>query len=279
MLRRVHICLSNLLFRFSLFFISLWITACQSNTEWEFEETISLGEIPPIGIAYNGTNFWISDGDHNQLVEIDKAGTVLQTLKDFRRPMHIAFDNGKLYVPEYGKDSITIINGAKTGFLNVDFELDAPAGVAIAENGDVAIADFYNHRLLLRHNDVWKSVGKKGRNAASEFHYPTDVHYTKDALYVADAYNNRIQVFDLEGTHLRTFGRPDKMNAATGIYVWNDQVLVTDFENDRVLIYVTKGTLLQTLTEGLSNPTDLIVVDGRLYVINYKGQSMVRFKR
>ncbi len=260
-----------------LFTLSICLVTCNTNTEWQLEETIPLGDITPIGIAYDGAHFWMSDGDHNQVVKVNKTGKVLETLNNFRRPMHIAFDQQKLYIPEYGKDSIAVIDGKKTGFLNVAFELDAPAGIALSETGDVAVADFYNHRLLLRREGTWKSVGKKGRNAAGEFHYPTDVHFTSNALYVADAYNNRIQVFDLEGTHQLTFGRPDKMNAATGIYVWNDQVFVTDFENDRVLIYDTEGTLLQTLTEGFSNPTDLIVVDNQLYVINYKGRNMVRF--
>jgi len=278
MTKSVVICRSNLwLCAVSLF--GLCICACQTNKSWQLDETISLGEITPIGIAYDGTNFWLSDGDNNQLVQVDKLGKVLQTKSGFKRPMHIAYEAGKLYVPEYGKDSITIINNTETSFLDISEELDAPAGVAIAENGDIAIADFYNHRLLLKHDGTWKSIGKKGRNAAAEFHYPTDVQYTSKALYVADAYNNRIQVFDFDGTHKHTFGRPDKMNATTGLYVWEDQVLVTDFENDRVLIYNTEGILQQTLTEGFSNPTDLIVVDEQLYVINYKGKNMVRFKR
>jgi len=271
------ICQSSCFAWLMLAFI-LIISACESS-EWMLDETISLGEITPIGIAYDGQNFWLSDGDHNQIVQIDKAGEVLKTQADFKRPMHIAFEDGKLYVPEYGKDSIAIISGSSNKKLVIDLELDAPAGIAFSKNGNIAIADFYNHRLVLKTKSGWKSIGKKGRNAASEFHYPTDVHFTKSELYVADAYNNRIQVFDLEGNHLRTFGRPDKLNAATGIYVLDDEVFVTDFENDRVLIYDLEGNLLQTLTEGFSNPTDLIMVDEDLYVINYKGKNMVRFKR
>lgn len=265
-------------FSWALGTLVLIMSACESS-EWTMKETISLGEITPIGIAYDGQNFWLSDGDHNQIVQVDKAGKVLKTQKGFKRPMHITFKDGQLYVPEYGKDSITIVNGEPNQKLVIDLELDAPAGIALSKNGHIAIADFYNHRLVLKTKSGWKSIGKKGRNAPSEFHYPTDVHYTETELYVADAYNNRIQVFDLEGNHLRTFGRPDKMNAATGIYVLGDEVFVTNFENDRVLIYDTEGALQQILTEGFSNPTDLIVVDKQLYIINYKGKNMVRFGR
>jgi len=263
----------------ALLLCCLAFNACQDDSTWQLQETISLGKVTPIGIAYDGQYFWISDGDNNQIVQTGLDGSIQQIKTGFRRPMHIAYHQDKLYVPEYGNDSIAIIKQKQNTFLSVDVALDAPAGIAFSETGHIAIADFYNHQIQLKSDRGWKTIGKKGRNAPAEFHYPTDVHFADDELYVADAYNNRVQVFDLEGKHLRTFGRPDKMNAATGIFVLEDQVFVTDFENDRVLIYDTEGNLQQTLNEGLSNPTDLIVVKGELYVINYKGKNMVLFSK
>ena len=39
---------------------------------------------------------------------------------------------------------------------------------------------------------------KKG-NELGELNYPTDIQILKDKIVVADAYNNRIQIFDKQG--------------------------------------------------------------------------------
>jgi len=98
-------------------------------------------------------------------------------------------------------------------------------------------------------------------------------------IYVADAYNNRIQIFDTEGNHKMTMGKEDNMNAATGIYVSLSQVFITDFENDRVLIYDMEGVLVQEISEGLEKPTDILLNDDILYIANYKGRNLKTYKQ
>jgi len=249
-----------------------------SQKEFKLINTIDLGEITPIGLAFEGDNIWVSDGDHNQVVQLNEAGEVLQTLTDYERPMHIAFENGSLYIPQYGRDTVSVITKNTTTTLPVKLELDAPAGVAV-HNEFVAIADFYNHRVLLKNKKGWQSIGKKGRNRPAEFEYPTDVHFYDNTLYVADAYNHRIQVFDLEGTHIRTFGRAEKMNATTGIFVDESYVYATDFENGRLLIYNLVGAPQQIIDTGFENPTDVAVHNNKLYVTDYKEKKIFVFKQ
>jgi DNA-binding beta-propeller fold protein YncE len=79
-----------------------------------------------------------------------------------------------------------------------------PTGVAINSDGDVAVADTGNHRIvLLKHDGLrlrWvKTIGKKGK-AAGEFENPLAVAYdSQNNLYIADAGNNRIQVRNARG--------------------------------------------------------------------------------
>lgn len=256
-----------------LIFITILFFQCQpAEKEWTYNRTIDLGTVTPIGLTQLGEHLWIADGDHNQLVHIDKTGKVLKTYDGFERPMHLDADGDQLYVPEYGKDQITIFSPDKIAVVEIQDSLDAPAGVDIFEL-EIAIADFYNHRVLYKNADNWISIGKKGK-VDGDFHYPTDVQITSNKIYVADAYNNRIQVFDKSGKHLLTFGETEKMNAATGIYVSDQQVFVTDFENDRVLIYDLAGVLQQTLNTGLEKPTDILQVDNEIWVANYKGKDI-----
>ncbi len=252
-------------------------TSCNNGTkEWSYVKTIDLGSTAPIGLTAMEGYLWIADGDNNKLIHLDGEGKVLFKEEGFERPMHIASDGESIYVPEYGKDQITIFKGDERTKLSLVDSLDAPAGIHI-EDRHIAIADFYNHRILFGNDGNWVSFGKEGK-AEGDFYYPTDVHIAHQKIYVADAYNNRVQVFDYKGTHLQTIGNAEKMNAATGIYVGNE-INVTDFENDRVLIYSLEGKLVQIIEENLDKPTDIFIKDNVLYIANYKGKNLMTYKR
>lgn len=118
-------------------------TSCKNDTkEWSYVKIIDLGATTPIGLTAVAGHLWVADGDNNQLVHLNSEGKVLFKEEGFERPMHIASDGKSIYVPEYGKDQITIFNGKKRSQLNLVDSLDAPAGIHI-EDGQIAIADFY----------------------------------------------------------------------------------------------------------------------------------------
>ena len=253
------------------------LVQCQnSSKEWTYQNTIDLGGSTPIGLTVVENHIWVADGDNNLLVHLDESGKILFKEGDFDRPMHITSDGQAIYVPEYGKDQITIFKGEDRVPLIIPDSLDAPAGIHFAD-GNFAIADFYNHRILFGNNADWSSFGKEGK-ADGEFYYPTDVHIAHQNIYVADAYNNRIQVFDFDGKHKQSIGKEDKMNASTGIYV-EEEIFITDFENDRLLIYSLAGELIQIIEENLNKPTDVIIKDDILYIANYKGKNLMTYKR
>lgn len=245
----------------------------QKIMEWQLANTMELEGINPIGIAQDTEGIWLSDGDHHRVVHIDDNGKVLSRVDSLDRPMHIATQDGKVYIPQYGNDQIAIRDADKLMPMVVGDSLDAPAGIAVVGN-TIAIADFYNHRIVWTNNGTdWSSFGKEG-NAHGEFYYPTDVHLTDDKIYVADAYNNRVQVFDRQGNFMNTIGEDQKMNAATGLYVEDDSVFVTDFENNRVLVFDPEGNLKQEIKNGIAKPTDILIRNGQLIVTNYKDSSL-----
>ncbi len=256
--------------------IVLTISSCGPNVLWEFERDIELTDVSPNGIAIIGDDIWIADTDNNRMVVIDDVGNIKREIIDIDRPMHIAQVNGKPLVSEYGSDVINILDGDQRDTLVIQAELDAPASADMSGN-KIAIADFYNHRVIVVENGKEMQIGKKG-DAPGEFHYPTDVQFFNDQLYVADAYNHRVQVFDGNGKHLNTIGGDQGMNAATGIYVTADYIIVTDFENDRVLTFSQEGELVDLMDEGFLRPTDVLVHGDKLYVLNFKGKFISIFK-
>ncbi len=257
-------------------FIVCATIGCKSVPSWHHVSSLSLDGINPLGLASIGDELWVSDSDHNQLVRLDASGKILGYETDFDRPMHITGYATSLYVPEYGKDQITVVNASREALSLID-SLDAPAAVDVSD-GVYAIADFYNHRIIYGSGEDWISMGKEGQ-ARGELYYPTDVQIYEDEIYVADAYNNRVQVFGTDGRYRRLFGVNEEINAATGLYVHDGEVFVTDFENDRVIIYSTDGNLIQILEEGIKKPSDLVWFQDRLYLANYKGKNLMIYKK
>lgn len=252
----------------------------QDSSVWTFDEKIALDSFGIVGIASAGDgNLWLSDADNNRLVKIKADGQVLETQDGFDRPMHIADRDGALLVAEYGADLIRAIHHGHSDTLDFPESFDAPSGVDMEDN-KIAVADFYNHRIVLTDSTANLTFGKKG-NATGELTYPTDVQFAHGKIWVADAYNHRAQVFDLTGKHLKTFGEAEKMNAMTGIFVGETQVFVTDFENNRILVYDLDGNFKQVIADNLDKPTDVFQFDNQLFVVNYNGRfiSIFKFKK
>ncbi|MCW1952993.1 MAG: hypothetical protein KIH80_002345, partial [Flavobacteriia bacterium] len=170
----------------------------------------------------------------------------------------------------YGSDTVIGVHplSMKRDVLAVSDSLDAPAAVSFFGK-EKAIADFYNHRILYFNGDSWLSFGKEGKDLG-DFYYPTDLQITEQFIWVADAYNNRVQVFDKEGQFVKVIGVSQKMNAATGLFVSEDQLFVTDFENHRLLVFYHDGQLAQVLEQDLEKPIDALIVRDSLYVADYK---------
>ncbi|ARN78712.1 hypothetical protein BST97_12310 [Nonlabens spongiae] len=249
--------------------------------EWEYSRTITVDGVNPIGITTYGNSFILSDGDHNRIVYVDTAGAILRESDGFERPMHIDYgafaDQKYLLIPEYGKDSVAQMYGKQKNYLELNDSLDAPAAAAISKD-HIAIADFYNNRILVKSKDSLWSFGVEGKNDG-EFYYPTDVQIFGDQIFVADAYNHRGQVFDLYGKHLATFAENDSLNAATGIYKSKGQIALTDFENDRVMIYSNNFQKKQALSENVHKPTDVLIIgDSLLYITNYRNGELVEYR-
>jgi DNA-binding beta-propeller fold protein YncE len=250
------------------------ILGCSENKKekhvqalWKFDKEIPIDGISPIGIVAQGDFLWISDVNNNRVVKIDLEGTLIEEYPGFQRPMHIAIQDSKIYIPEYTSDTLSILdNGIITTYPLKEIP-DAIAGVAV-EGNKVAIADFYNHRIILQQGDSITIIGKEGHNDG-ELYYPTDVAFKNDLIYVADAYNNRVQVFDLQGIYVKMIGWNEGIKVASGIKVTETQVIVVDFEGNRVLLYDKNGELIQTLDANFNQPTDIEVTGDKMYIVNY----------
>ena len=264
-------------FTLALVFVLVLGACSDKEKEWQYESSITLGEVRPIGLALTESGFWISDGDNSRLVQIDREGTVLRYIDSLERPMHLDYAENTVYVPQYGNDRIGIFTADVLRQSKGPGNLDAPAGVSVSGK-TMAVADFYNNQVHYKDaSGQWKTFGEKG-SEPGQFLYPTDVQITAEGIWVADAYNHRAQLISLEGESLKVIGEEQDINAATGIWVTAGAVFLTDFENDRIWIYDKEGNVLQTLEEGVDKPTDMISEGESLWITNFRKGELLKYK-
>ena len=83
-----------------------------------------------------------------------------------------------------------------------------PAGVAVSNRDEIAIADQVNDRVQIfdSNGDFIRSFGRYGSNQG-EFQNPIGIAFDKDGkIFVADYNNHRVQIFNGEGRYMGMFG-------------------------------------------------------------------------
>ncbi len=271
-----------------VFFITLtFLTSCNESkktksdtkkVQWKFMQTIKLPQkVRPLSIAIENDEIWLSDPENKRVLKINLKGEVLDSITNLERPMNIELQDGKLYIPEYLSDRILVMTKNSKDSLSLINHLNAPASVDVLAK-QIAIADFYNHRIVLRNQDKILVFGEKG-SQNGQFHYPTDVKLYQNEIYVADAYNNRVQVFDNIGVFKRIIGADAGINVASGLDITENTIAITDQENNRVLIFDLEDNLVQILTEKINYPTDVFLIGDELWVANFKINELTIFQK
>ena len=168
-------------------------------------------------------------------------------------------------------------------------QFNYPRGITVHPiTGQIFIADQYNHRIQVLHNDL-TYFHSFGNNRI--FNCPYDVTFDdKGYLYVADTNNHCIKKFTSTGQYISKFGskgsNPGQLNEPTSIIIDNDLVYVSEWENHRVSIFDTSGYFIHCFGkygsgEGEFNGPCGITIDslGNLYISDYFNNRLVVFKK
>ena len=160
-----------------------------------------------------------------------------------------------------------------------------PRGVAVAQDGNIVVADSTNHRLqvLTAEGAYIATVGTRGSQP-----WDVAVHHN-GKIFVTDAGNNRVQVLNADLSYSHCFGskgaRPGEFNDPRGVTIDAEgMVYVADFNNRRVQKFTPEGKLLaiiKTKGEGgnrLNRPHGLCVdSSGILYVTERDNDTVSMF--
>lgn len=128
--------------------------------------------------------------------------------------------------------------------------------------------------------ELVQSWGTKG-DAPGQFNDPTGIAVTAGEVFVSDARNSRIQVFDKQGRFQRAFGQ-DRLGRPMNLAIANGKLYVPDYFKDAVFVFSLQGKHLRTIkaADGFDSPGGVAVrPDGTLLVADTYAKRVVHLNR
>lgn len=250
----------------------------------------------PRGIAIDQQgNFYVADSGNGRVQKFSSNGEFLGLVGEggeFREPNGVAVDSaGSLYVSDAGKQRLIKFrsdgtfeeewNGPTPGFFG-------PRGATIGLHDEVYVVDQGRSRIVKLSSDgqslQWGSRG----SGDGEFLEPTAVAVFDETVYVADAQNGRIQVFNTSGKFLNKWNVPEWQKS-----IWQYPDLIVDQKTKRlyasstvtndVIVFDLSGQRLMRLTptprEVFDGPTGIALANDRtLYVVDSNSNRISRIR-
>jgi DNA-binding beta-propeller fold protein YncE len=186
--------------------------------------TLGMNGARGLALAPDGT-LYIADTGNSRILHVDSSGTILESWGS-RTP------EGQM-------------PAASGTFIE-------PWGVAVDKDGNVYVADTWNHRIQKfdANGNFLKEWGGFGQpDVGSSYLWgPRGITVSPDGrVYVTDTGNKRVVVFDSDGAFLQEFGREGdgRLDEPVGIALGSDgQVYVADTWNLRVAVFSAGGSLI-----------------------------------
>jgi tripartite motif-containing protein 71 len=257
------------------------------------------------GLATSNGLLYVADSGNNRIQRFTVEGTqasVILPPGTLSHPKGLAVKGTRLYiaddqrhrilVTDTGGNIIRSFGGSGTGPGQLNF----PYGVAVDPAGRIFVADNLNHRILrfstastgYAYKARWGSYGKLPGQLAFVRGIATD---RSGNVYVANTGDDRVDVFDLNGRLLRSFGTSGRaegqFNTPSGVAADSNGIrAVTDAVNGRVEFLGPDGTIISSM--GSPNPGPTILprpvavafdVPGNIYVLDQRRATIVVFSR
>lgn len=240
--------------------IQMFVASAGTQGEWKMIGDPAQFKHPK-GLAVDiAGNVYVADTDNSRIRKLDVASQEWIDYTGFQFPRGVAVDGeGNVYVADSANYRIRKLNASgpaagtwetiSAGNGNGPGQLKYPSSIATDRDGNLYVADTFNHRVQKRDAGTgtwsdWKKNGGGSGKLPGEFDQPFGVAVDGNGnVYVADTNNHRIQMHNAGtetwsgwGYQATIAGQgPGEFSSPTGVALDNQgNVYVTDYENHRV---------------------------------------------
>ncbi|MCL4560118.1 MAG: NHL repeat-containing protein [Chloroflexi bacterium] len=244
----------------------IYVADNQNNRVQKFDKNLNyVRTIGTTGVPYLTDDVHYYMPDH---VAVDAEGNIGIVEDDFRGHRFIKLNqNG---VPQFTIGEAGVKGGDEAHFAN-------PTGVAFDADGNIYIADEWNHRIQIFSSDgtYQNTLGTGWGSGPYQFKYPGGVAVDAGGnIYVADSNNQRVQIFDSSRTYKATLGitgqagsDEDHFNQPTDVEVdASGNIYVVDVYNGRIQKFNSNHAWQMTLGDFWGPSGVAIDLSGNIYV-------------
>ncbi len=247
----------------------------------------------PISIFVKNGTLFVSDTGNDRVYEMDgneigkKIGPSSGVNKLTGQRSIWIDEEGRIFIANKGESRVQIYEGSNInmeGYSGSSGEFLNP--YAFVPYDDVYyVLDGSNDRIYY-YDTSFRYQGYAGEpgNFNLQFSRPSDMWAANGKIYVADTYNDRIQVLTTDFEYVDSFGTGRgglKLSQPEGIYVGSDRVYVADTANHRIVVFSMSGYPIETFgsqgdgNDEFESPTDVFVEGDKMYVADsYNGRVM-----
>jgi DNA-binding beta-propeller fold protein YncE len=156
------------------------------------------------------SDYYVSDPLVGSVFIYDSSMELKAELKALDRPLGVAIDSqGKLLVGNDGRDNVEVYDPATGQLLAIIGEgtIKMPTAIALDALGNIYVTDAKSDTVRVFDSNYvpLRTIGQRGPDEGG-LRFPVDtVVFNMQEVFVADQGNDRLQVYALDGTWLRSF--------------------------------------------------------------------------
>ena len=185
----------------------------------------------------------VAQEEGQEVIWIADNGAKRESKNFYEYPPGFGSKSGRVFKCIFGGEEILELDFPKHSAYKANRY--SPTSVAVDEisqggSGDIWVSDGYGANLVHRYSDDGEYKHTiDGSSGAGHFNCPHGIFIDRrrdvPELYVADRANSRVQVFDLEGRFIRSFGS-DFLTTPSGFSTYNKIMIIAELNSRLVVI-------------------------------------------
>ena len=187
-------------------------------------------------------------------------------------------DNGDVYVVVYGNHRIKVYNKCGRRIRSIgsyrgskERQLNCPSAIAI--RGSMLYVGDSNNNRIQKLTTSGEFVSQFGNNHLKN---PRGICLDRDGrVYVSSCNNNRICVFEADGTHINDISDGSNLNGPWGLaFDSSGNLHVADTNTNTIKVFTPQGQYITSYSSGVSQPAGIAIDDeGHTFVAEYGATS------